>query len=64
VAKKSKPKDDSNNPIDAIIFAASTYKKLEEVGVDPSPANMALYRKIKSQVAKIRDSGQGVVLPN
>jgi hypothetical protein len=50
--------------MDAIIFAASTYKTLEEVGVDPSPKNMALYRRIKNQVTEIRNSGQGVILPN
>jgi|APGre2960657373_1045057.scaffolds.fasta_scaffold07602_2 hypothetical protein len=64
MAKKSKNPDDSNNPMDAIIFAASTYKTLEEVGVDPSPKNMALYRRIKNQVTEIRNSGQGVILPN
>jgi hypothetical protein len=62
--KKSKTPNDSNNPIDAIIFAAATYKTLEEVGVDPSPKNMALYRRLKNEVAELRNSGQGVILPN
>lgn len=64
MAKKSKTPNDSNNPMDAIIFAAATYKTLEEVGVDPSPKNMALYRRVKDQVTEIRNSGQGVILPN
>lgn len=61
MAKKKKADD---SPIDAIIFAAATYKTLEEVGVEPTPANMTLYNKIKKQVTEIRNSGQGVVLPN
>lgn len=61
MAKKKKADD---LPIDAIIFAASTYKKLEDVGVVPTPKNMALYKKIKKENEAIRNSGQGVVLPN
>jgi hypothetical protein len=60
----AKKKSSSENPVDAIIFAASTYKKLEDVGVLPTPKNMALYRKIKKENEAIRNSGQGVVLPN
>jgi hypothetical protein len=60
----SKKQSSSENPVDAIIFAASTYKKLEDVGVVPTPKNMALYRKIKKENEAIRNSGQGVVLPN
>lgn len=64
MTKKKKTSKDTNSPIDAIVFAASTYKTLEDVGVEPTPANLDMYQRIKTQVTEIRNSGQGVVLPN
>jgi len=64
MTKKKQPNKNANIPIDAIVFAASTYKTLEDVGVEPTPANLGMYERIKAQVVKIRNSGQGIILPN
>lgn len=52
------------NVYEQIFRAATNYLTLDEVDVEPTPQNVALYKFAKEQIVKIRDSGQGVILPN
>lgn len=57
-------KDIKSSPLSAIIYAAVAGRPLEEVGVKPSVQNLILYKKIKAEVLDIRNSGQGVIIPD
>ena len=54
----------NTNPLSEIIYAATTGKSLEDVGVEPTVENLITYSKIKAQATVIRNSGQGVIIPN
>ena len=54
----------NSNPLSEIIYAATTGKSLEDVGVEPTVENLITYSKIKAQATFIRNSGQGVIIPN
>lgn len=57
--------EESQENVDEKIFRAATnYLTLDDVGVETNPQNVALYEFTKEQVLKIRNSGQGVILPN
>lgn len=54
----------NTNPLSEIIYAATTGKSLEDVGVEPTVENLITYLKIRAQATVIRNSGQGVIIPN
>jgi hypothetical protein len=47
-----------------ITYAAVNGISLADAGVKPTKQNVRLYLGIKSEIDSIRESGQGIVLPN
>lgn len=65
--KKDKNKTSNiieTSPLSEIIYAATTGKSLKDVNIQPTVENLITYNKIKAQAAEIRESGQGVIIPN
>lgn len=52
------------SPLSEIIYAATTGKSLKDVNIEPTVENLVTYNKIKAQAVEIRQSGQGVIIPN
>ena len=60
----SKYKPIYKDDLSKISYAIMNGISLEDAGVKPTKRNLSLYSALKKEIEDIKESGQGIILPN